>query len=159
VISSAQFSRARMAVIGLVLAATFVAAAPASASSLESTVLRDINAVRASHGLGAVRADGGLAAGARSYSHQMAAGGFFGHGSWVRRIRRHTHARTIGEILGYVQAVSRAHEARAIVNAWMNSAEHRAIILGGQFHRAGVGRGWAHWGGRRTAVYTVDFAG
>jgi uncharacterized protein YkwD len=159
VISSAQLHHARRAVIGLVLAATFVVAAPASASSLESAVLRDINAVRASHGLRAVHASRGLAAGARSYSHRMAAGGFFGHGSWVQRIRRHTHSRTIGEILGYVQSVSRAHEARAIVNAWMHSAEHRAIILGGRFHRAGVGRGWAHWGGRRTAIYTVDFAG
>lgn len=158
-ISSAQLRRARIAVIGLVLAATLVAAAPAFASSLEAAVLRNINAVRANHGLGAVHASGSLAAGARSYSHQMAASGTFGHGSWVQRVRRHTRSHTIGEILGYVQSVSRAREAHAIVNAWMHSAEHRAIILGGQFHRAGVGRGWAHWSGRKTAIYTVDFAG
>jgi uncharacterized protein YkwD len=150
----------RLAAAALALTATFAASAPASAStSLEGEVLQDINAVRAGHGLGAVAADGGLASGARSYSHSMARHNFFGHGSWYQRIRRHTRSSTIGEILGYVQSVSRRREARSIVNAWMHSSEHRAIILDGKFHRAGVGRAWAHWNGRRTAIYTVDFAG
>jgi uncharacterized protein YkwD len=137
----------RLAAAALSLTATFAAAAPASASSLESEVLQDINAVRASHGLGAVSADGRLASGARSYSQSMARHRFFGHGAWYQRI------------LGYVQSVSRRREAHSIVNAWMHSSGHRAIILDGKFHRAGVGRGWAHWNGRRTAIYTVDFAG
>lgn len=150
----------RLAAAALSLTATFAVAAPASAStSLESEVLQDINAVRASHGLGAVAADGGLASGARSYSQSMARHRVFGHGAWYQRIRRHTHSRTVGEILGYVQSVSRRREAHSIVNAWMHSSGHRAIILDGKFHRAGVGRGWAHWNGRRTAIYTVDFAG
>jgi uncharacterized protein YkwD len=150
----------RLAAAALSLTAICAVAAPASAStSLEREVLRDINGVRASHGLGPVRADGRLAGGARSYSQSMARHRFFGHGAWYERVRRHTRSRTVGEILGYVQSVSPRSEARSIVSAWMNSAGHRAIILDGRFHRAGVGRGWARWAGRRTAIYTVDFAG
>jgi uncharacterized protein YkwD len=140
-------------------AAIAVPAAPAAASTgLEQQVLNDINSIRAAHGLSAVSADGGLAAGARSYSHSMAKHRFFGHGSWYQRVRRHAHTSTIGEILGYVQSVSRRNEARVIVRAWLNSAPHRAVILSRSFHRAGVGRGSAHWGGLKTAIYTVDFA-
>jgi uncharacterized protein YkwD len=136
-----------------------VGAAPAAAATgLERQVLDDINAIRAAHGLGGVRDDDGLAAGARSYSRSMARHGFFRHGNWYPRVRSHAGTGTVGEILGYVPSVSKRREARVVVNAWMRSGSHRAVILSRSFGRAGVGRAWSHRHGRKTVIYTVDFA-
>jgi uncharacterized protein YkwD len=145
------------------IAALLVTAAPAVASNhFEQAVLNDINSVRASYGLPAVRDDGRMANGARSHSESMARHNFFDHASvngasWDRRVRRSSGSGTVGEVLGYIQSTGHG-EARAIVRAWMHSAEHRAILLSRSFDRAGVGRAWAHWSGHRTAIYTVDFA-
>jgi uncharacterized protein YkwD len=138
-------------------------AAPAATSDhLEQAVLGDINAIRASHGLPGVRDDEEIAAGARSHSRTMARHHFFDHaslngGSWSRRVRKFAHARTLGEVLGYMQAAGNG-EARSIVSMWMRSAPHRAILLSRSFDRAGVGRASATWSGMPTSIYTVDFA-
>jgi uncharacterized protein YkwD len=156
---SASLRFLRRSAGGFAVIAVLVPAASATAATgLEQQVLNDINAIRSAHGLGAVRDDGGLASGARRYSHYMAQHRVFGHGDWYQRVRSHAGTGTIGEILGYVQSVSQRHEARVIVRAWLNSATHRAVILSRSFSRAGVGRAWAHWGGMKTAIYTVDFA-
>jgi len=164
VITSACLRLLRRAAGGAALtAALTVPAAPAAASNrLEETVLNDINSVRASYGLPAVRGDAELGRGARAHSQTMARHDFFDHssangGAWYRRVRRYAHTGTVGEVLGYIQS-SRRGQARAIVRAWMHSAEHRSILLSRSFDRAGVGRARAKWGGRRTAIYTVDFA-
>jgi len=165
VTSSAYLRLLRRAAVGVALIAVLlVPAAPAAAASnhFEQAVLNDINSVRASYGLPAVRGDGRMAGGARSHSQSMARHNFFDHpsvngASWDRRVRRSSGSGTVGEVLGYIQSSGRG-EARAIVRAWMHSGEHRAILLSRSFDRAGVGRAWARWNGHRTAIYTVDFA-
>ena len=88
----------------------------------------------------------------------MARHAVFGHGAWASRVERYAGTSTVGEILAYIESASRRRQARAIVSAWMHSGEHRSVILSNRFHRAGVGRAWARWNGRRTAIFTVDFA-
>src|SRR5436305_6139034 len=70
------------------IAALVAVAAPAalSASStsmagLESGLLQQLNAVRADHGLPALRANAKLAAAADQHSHEMADDGYFDHTS------------------------------------------------------------------------------
>jgi uncharacterized protein YkwD len=130
------------------------ATAPAPARALESAVVRDINEIRAGHGLAPVQEDGRMDQGALAHSRAMARHHFFGHGAFARRVRGYAGTSTVGEILAYTQDVARRRQVRMVVRAWMRSAEHRTIILTAGFHRAGVGR--ARSGG--TAFFTVDFA-
>jgi uncharacterized protein YkwD len=131
------------------------ATAPAAPVGVpESAVLRDINQIRAEHGLAPVQEDARMDQGAEAHSRAMARRHFFGHGAFARRVRRYAGTSTVGEILAYTQDVARRRQVRMVVRAWMRSAEHRTVILTPGFHRAGVGR--ARSGG--TAFFTVDFA-
>ena len=130
------------------------ATVPAPAGAVDSAVLRDINQIRASHGLGAVSEDGRMDRGARAHSRAMARRNVLTHGSFAHRVRRYAGSTTIGEIIGYTSGVPRRREVGSVVSAWMNSAEHRAIILSAGFHRAGVGS----WRRHGIAYFTVDFA-
>jgi uncharacterized protein YkwD len=130
------------------------ATVPAPVGAVDSAVLRDINQIRASHGLGAVTEDGQMDRGARAHSTAMARRAVLTHGSFARRVRRYAGSSTIGEIIGYTQGIARRREVAGIVSAWMGSSEHRAIILSSSFHRAGVGSSRRNG----TAYFTVDFA-
>jgi uncharacterized protein YkwD len=78
----------------------------------------------------------------------------FTHGDFARRVRRSAGTSTVGEILAYTHGVSRSRTVSMVMRAWMRSGEHRAIILSGAFHRAGVGTARR----RGTVFFTVDFA-
>ena len=130
------------------------ATTPAPVGAVDSAVLRDINQIRASYGLGAVTEDGRMDRGARAHSTAMARRHTLTHGSFAGRVRRYAGSSTIGEIIGVTQGIGRRRQVAAVVSAWMHSGEHRAIILSSSFHRAGVGS----WRRRGAAYFTVDFA-
>jgi uncharacterized protein YkwD len=130
------------------------ATTPAPASAVDFAVLRDINQIRASHGLSPVSEDGRMDAGALAHSQAMARSHVLRHGAFARRIRRSAGTSTVGEILAYTHGISRRRQAGMIIRAWMRSSEHRAIILTPGFHRAGVGTAGTHG----SAFCTVDFA-
>lgn len=157
----------RLAPIPLaLLAALALALAAASASAAgptSSVVVAQVNRVRAQHHLAAVRADAGLAHGARSHSVSMAHHYYFAHDSydgspWFQRVVRSAGTPNVGEVLGWLTGVARAREAVTVVRAWLRSPEHRVVLLAPRYRRIGVGRAWVVRRGHRTAIYTADFA-
>ncbi|HZV74341.1 MAG TPA: CAP domain-containing protein [Conexibacter sp.] len=144
------------------LLALLPAAAPAAASgdgSFASAMLRELNRVRTSHRLAAMREDGRMDRGAAGHSRDMARRGYFAHGPWPGRVMAAAgRAHSIGEVIGWRVQSSPSSEAAAMVRAWLGSPPHRRVLLDGDFRRIGIGRATSSQNGRPTALYTVDFA-
>lgn len=123
-------------------------------------MLRQLNRVRTSHHLAAVREDGRMDRGALGHSRDMARRGYFAHGSWTGRVMAAAgSARSVGEVIGWRVQSSPSSEASNLVREWLGSPPHRRVLLDGDFRRVGIGRATATSGGNPTALYTVDFAG
>lgn len=153
---------ARTAVAALAAAALLALPAAAGASSLtssESSLLREINSVRAAHGLHVLRYDASLARAARAHSADMARRGYFAHGSFVSRMLHFgVHGPFVGENLAW--GTGAYGSPRGIVTAWLHSPEHRANLLRPGFRRIGLGELTARFEGASGAnVVTADFAG
>jgi uncharacterized protein YkwD len=135
------------------IAAVVAVAAPAALSEssasmagLESGLLQQLNAVRADHGLPALRANARLAAAADQHSHEMADDGYFNHDSvdgtsFSSRIARWYplgtfHSWLVGENLLWS---SPTVDPSGAVAMWMRSAPHRANILNPRFRDIGIG--------------------
>jgi uncharacterized protein YkwD len=155
----------RRASFGLACALlTLLPAAPAAAAgedgSFTSAMLRQLNRVRASHHLAAVREDGRMDRGALGHSRDMARRGYFAHGSWPGRVMAAAgSARSVGEVIGWRVQSRPSSEATNMVREWLGSPPHRHVLLSDRFSRIGIGRATATSGGNPTALYTVDFAG
>jgi uncharacterized protein YkwD len=154
--------RRRAALIAAVVASTLltliVPAAPAEARSdrFERALLQQINAVRAQHGLRAVRHRGRLAAVASRHSGEMMRTGRLSHvaldgRSATQRLRRFTRG-PVGEVIAW--SSRRRTSSRSIVHQWLNSPSHRAVLLEGRFRRVGIGARRGH----RGLIVTADFA-
>ena len=143
-------------VVAIVSAAACALAAPGVAdstphgavvahSALESSVVTQINVVRARHGLAPLRANGQLAAAADSHTRAMASRGFFSHDSadgtpFWKRVRRWYgdggyRRWAVGENLLWSSPDVAA--ARA-VQMWMNSPPHRRNMLSPQWREVGL---------------------
>jgi uncharacterized protein YkwD len=155
--------------IALTLAAALAAAltaAPAAAAGprldgFERAVIAKLNDARAQHGLGPLRAHHGLNRAADTHSDDMLRADFFDHPSsdgtpFERRVRRFADVDLVGETLASLR--DRNGGAATVVQMWLESPPHRAIVLRGDFHRIGVARRWGTLGGSRSAVVTADFA-
>ena len=157
--------RATLAVAGLTLGCA-LAAAPAEAGSakqdrVERAVVKQVNAVRAQHGLRKLRRHRGLARAADAKAVEVVTTQVLSHSSpdgtsMDDRVRRYVRAKIVGETLGYVPAKSR--QAKRIVDGWMASPGHRAALLSPAFHRVGVGRRRTRLGSRPIAVIALDLA-
>jgi uncharacterized protein YkwD len=162
----------RNPVASLTLALTLLAlgvalsvSAPARAASprldrAERSVIRAINHRRAAYGLGRLHAGRRLSRAADYHSREMAYANYFAHpslngSSMRRRVHRYTHSRRIGETLAMLGGGCRRHMARMVVNMWMGSSPHRAILLSGRYHHVGVARR----GGHGRCMVTADFSG
>jgi uncharacterized protein YkwD len=135
-----------------------VGAGPAGAAvrldRAERSAIRHINAFRAAHGVPSVRPLRALNRAAERHSEDMAHGRFFSHTSsngtpFDRRVRRYVGARAVGETLAWL--TRRQGVGRDIVQMWIDSPPHRAILLERSFRRIGVAR--------RHGMWTADFAG
>lgn len=129
----------------------------------ERALIRAVNSVRAQHGLPRLRANRALSRSADFHTRDMLRANFFGHASsngtpMARRVRRFRPSHTLGENLAYVPRRQRGHGPRSIVQMWMNSPGHRAILLSPAFRRIGVSRRSGAFGRMRAVVYTADFA-
>jgi uncharacterized protein YkwD len=138
------------------------------APSLEELVLREINAVRTRRGLTGLAASPALSRSAAAHSRAMATYGFFSHESrngaeFSERIKHfygpRSGAWTVGENLAMFGGSTPS--AGAIVEAWMGSPGHRANLLRGLFHEAGVAimfnpAAGGVFGGESTWVVTLD---
>jgi uncharacterized protein YkwD len=111
----------------------------------ENVLLREINQVRAQHGLPAFRSSHPLREAADFHSRTMAARGFFAHESadgsvFWKRLERFYPSRgfrywSVGENLAYG---SPNISAEGAVRAWMDSPGHRANLLSQAWHEVGL---------------------
>lgn len=127
----------------------------------ENAIVAQINRVRRTHGLRAVRVDVRLTRVARSHSISMLRRDVLTHnsyngGSFATRLRRVGPRKRFGETLAW--APGRSGRATTIVRLWMNSAPHRAVLMDGSLHRVGVGRGLGTMGAQRGVAVTADFS-
>ena len=168
-----------LAALAVVLATVLVTAptaAPAQSAnverraSLEAAVIKALNRVRADAGLKPLRPSPSLRTAARGHSEAMLELGFFSHESadgtaFSERIRRHYTNRgwrtwSVGEAL--LASAGTTLEPDAIVEAWLESPPHRAIILSPTWRDAGIGAFYApdapkEFGGGATIIVTADF--
>jgi uncharacterized protein YkwD len=165
--------------VALVLTAVglWAVASPAGASSqqpsatraLEQGVLYNMNALRREHGLSPLRISSGLAAAARRHSTDMAKRGYFSHTSvggtsFDRRIARFypmggKRYWSVGENLLWSSPDVDASKA---LDMWLNSPEHRKIMLTARWREVGlsavhVPSAPGTFGGREVTIVTADF--
>jgi uncharacterized protein YkwD len=119
----------------------------AAAEDLRAATLCLMNAERAARGLGRLQYEPLLGRVAASYARQMVRGQFFDHTSpagstMLARIRSTSYLRdvtswSVGENLAW--GSGNLATPRAMVRAWMQSAEHRANLLDRHFADVGIG--------------------
>jgi uncharacterized protein YkwD len=150
-----RFRRAAALAVGLTTLGTTTPATAQSPKhdSVERSVIRKLNQIRAQSGLRGLRGSRGLARAADAKSASMAATGDFTHGAMGPRVRRYVRAGSIGETLASVP-LPLSGDASAIVDMWLRSPSHRATLLSGRFARVGVARRY----GRGSVFFTVDLA-
>jgi uncharacterized protein YkwD len=113
--------------------------APSAEVSAAATVMSLVNQQRAQAGCTPLKADASLASLATAFSDDMAARGFFDHtdpdgkSPWDRAAKAGIQGLG-GENIARGQA-----DARAVMDAWMNSPGHRANILNCGYKSLGVG--------------------
>jgi uncharacterized protein YkwD len=142
---------------------------PAVVRPLQRSIMTELNTVRREHGLLPLRFAAGLASAARQHSLEMARLGYFAHSSasgesFGRRIARFypmgkRHHWIVGENLYWC---SGEPDAFAVVEAWLQSPEHRAILLSRGWWEFGIAAvsvrtGAGVYGGRDVTVVTADF--
>lgn len=136
---------------------------------LQAALLREIDALRTSRGLAQLRLNASLEAASAAHSHEMAAGGYFGHRSldgsdfWTRvqsyYCRRPVPRCSAGENLLWASSRIGAHAA---LRAWLQRPAHRANLLRPGWRDVGISvlhpsaaRGI--YRGRRVTIITMDF--
>jgi uncharacterized protein YkwD len=139
------------------------------AAPLERSDLAEMNDARRQHGLLPLQLSAGLAGAARQHSTEMAEDGYFRHNSadgeaFGRRVARfypmgYHHYWCVGENMLYS---SGELDARAALKLWLNSPEHRAIMLKARWRDVGGGAVYARtapgvYGGRDVTIVTADF--
>jgi uncharacterized protein YkwD len=126
-----------------------------SVSSLNSQVVREVNVVRAQHGLKPLVRSSSLTRAAANHSRSMATDGYFAHESadgsvFWQRIKNYYsasghHYWAVGENLVWASPNLTAKQA---VKMWMNSPPHRANLLSSNWREIGL-----------SAVYSSDAPG
>ena len=166
--------------VAAVLVACLALAAPAAAldsgsqrvsaqNALERSLLGEINAYRAQHGLRALRLNRRLAAAAGAHSTAMIGAGFFAHESrdgtpfWQRVARwyakRGYRSWGVGENLLWASPDVSAGSA---LKMWVASPPHRRNLLNPRWREVGLGALHASaapgtFDGRAVTVLTADF--
>ena len=157
------------AALSAVLALAPAASAGPRLNATEREVIQRLNNARALHGLGSLRPARGLNRAADRHSRDMLVRDFFDHPSsdgtpFDERVRRYARAGMVGEWLGILRPARHASRpdrhggAATVVQIWLTSPAHRAIVLDPRLTRVGLARRWGTLGSTRTAVVTADFA-
>jgi uncharacterized protein YkwD len=126
-------------------------------SSSETSLFRTLNAVRTARGLAPLRVDIRLVRAARGHSTDMMRRQYFAHGSVARRaLAAGARGPRFGEDLAWGVGVT----AQWVVDKWLASPSHRAVMLRPGFRRVGIGIAFGTFIGHGgAAVVTADFAG
>jgi uncharacterized protein YkwD len=128
---------------------------------VERSIIGAVNQQRVAHGLAKVHRSAKLARAADFHSWEMLDANYFAHSSrngasFSSRVRRFARHRALGETLAWTSGCGR-HSAGHVVQMWMNSPGHRAVLLSPRYRRIGVGRRTGHLGSTRACVITADF--
>jgi uncharacterized protein YkwD len=157
------------AVLAAAAAGTSARAADAGTGQLELAILSGINQVRAQHGLRPLCLSSQLDASAVEHSWSMASLGYFSHSSsdgtsFGVRVSQYYGRRgysvwRVGETLFWATPSA---TPRQLVRAWLDSPEHRAVMLSPLFHQVGIGvvrvpRAPGMFSGRPVTIVTADY--
>ena len=149
--------------IAIVLGPTAAQAAGKSAkqASSEAQIISLLNEIRADHNLTPFTANTQLRSAARFHSSDMLQKAYFEHDglneTWDARIKRFAKSTLYGENIAWGQG-SYGTPA-GIVNQWMHSPTHRAIILTPQLKKVGIGLATGTFDGAQGAIMaTADFS-
>jgi uncharacterized protein YkwD len=129
--------------------------------AVQARVVALFNQQRASHGLAPLKVDARLAQAAEAHSSDMLRHGYFAHddvqGTWDDRIRRYVKRAQVGEILSF--GSGEYATPAGMVQTWMQSAEHRSIILTPALRRVGLGVATGTYEGQDSvSLATADFS-
>jgi uncharacterized protein YkwD len=156
----------RTLMAAVVVALTLATASPAVATTTPKRALLDrINATRAAHGLATVSPAPALHDAAMRHSDDMIGRDYFAHTSptgstlYERIVNSGFvagYSWTGGETLAWGTGSLRG--ARATVQAWLASPEHRAILLSSSYRWVGIARTCGTFMGHADAcVWTADW--
>ena len=117
---------------GLVIAA-LLPAAPAAANA-QRDAIDQLNKIRRSHGLSALRPSRSLHRSSTRYADHIVSTGYFGHESRI----------AVSSAFGRAGETLEMHsgwqpEPSLAIQGWMNSPTHRAVLLSSQFKWVGMG--------------------
>jgi uncharacterized protein YkwD len=149
------------AIAGGVLSRSLLHSGAASTRETQAQVVVLFNQQRAAHGLKPLSIDAKLTEAAASHSANMLQKGYFAHngpqGAWDVRIGRFVKRQVIGEILS--EGSGEYATPAGMVKAWMNSPEHRRIILTPDLRLVGLGVSTGAYAGQdHVAMATADFS-
>jgi uncharacterized protein YkwD len=149
------------AVAGGVLSRSLLHSGAASTQATQTQVLVLFNQQRAAHGLKPLSIDAKLTQAADAHSADMLRRGYFAHDGpqekWDARIRRYVKRQLVGEILS--EGSGQYATPAGMVKAWMNSPEHRRIILTPDLRLVGLGVATGSYAGQDdVAMATADFS-
>ena len=147
-------SRCGIVLLLIAVAALLIAAIPAVSlastdlNSYEQQVVKYVNQERAKAGLGRLKVNAKLVSAARAHAADMGENKYFEHDSldgtqWGERIEAHGYKRDgyrvwkAGENIAWGAGLYSA--PLLIVDQWMHSAPHRAVILNKDFKEIGIG--------------------
>jgi uncharacterized protein YkwD len=145
------------------------ASGAARQTTLATSLLVEINAVRRDHGLKPLATSARLAKAARQHTREMGVDGYFEHESfdstpfWKRIERWYPSKKwrswSVGENLVYSSPDLTAQDA---VDMWMHSPEHRANILSRMWREIGLsaihfGTAPGEYEGGPVTIVTADF--
>ncbi|HET6171653.1 MAG TPA: CAP domain-containing protein [Gaiellales bacterium] len=131
-------------------------------TSSEQQVLLLLNQIRQQHHLTGFVLSAPLRSAAREHTADMFRNAYFDHDSASEsadvRIGRYVRSTLVGEDLAW--GVGTYGSPAGLVNQWMRSAEHRAVILMPGLRRVGLGIALGTFGSKRNAIVaTADFSG
>jgi uncharacterized protein YkwD len=131
--------------------------AVAAHTGAEIAIVRQINRVRRQHGLRTLVVNRRLGRVARRHSSTMLRLDLLTHAPTLPARMAGAKRGRYGETLAWMPQGSRPRPAR-IVQLWLDSAGHRAVLLDGKLRRVGVGRVLGTMGPQRGYAVTADFS-
>jgi uncharacterized protein YkwD len=138
-----------------------VAAAVASLDSAESELVQLINAFRAQRGLPQLAVSGRLTSAAKWMSTDMSVYNYFSHTSRDGRAPVQRMADAGYPVTGTWTGENLAAgytSAREVLNGWINSPAHLAVLTNPAYRAIGVGRAWGA-GSSYGTYWTMDVGG
>jgi len=137
--------RTRLAPIAVLAVMLFVLMWTPAEAGPRKSMLHALDAVRGSR----LQFSKRLSAGATAWARHLFQAGVIAHSG--RAIRCHQ-----GEVIEWHTGT--APNVQGVVNEWMNSPDHRPVLLNGIFHRAGAGWAVGRMDGVISTIWVVRFA-